>query len=74
MNNLGPAIPLRERRLWAKEEMLDLIDQNMHALLEKHNADFGDQIELVFQRNRLAKFLGFGPKQRSEFHAPLERF
>ncbi len=60
MNETGPPMPVRAHTEWAKEMILEFIDQ---AIKEKTGqggefTDFDDCTALKRQRDRIAKFLG----------------
>lgn len=54
------AMNASERREWAKEMMVEFIDQQLQAFLERGDIElsFDDRVELSTQRNRVARFLG----------------
>lgn len=49
----------RDEIIWAKEEVLSGVDARIRDLLESGcPPDMQEEIELMVQRNRVAKFLG----------------
>lgn len=53
-----PDIPRRIQVEWAKEMMLHVIDQQLFDTPSEYTEALDEEVELLKQRNRIARFLG----------------
>lgn len=49
----------KDRKMIAREEIIDAIDELLVRKLSDKNTTHDVKVELILQRNRIAKFIGF---------------
>lgn len=61
---LSPDVPYLTQVTWAKETLLQTIDDHLFETENAHDWKADEEEHLLRQRNRIARFLGLPPRKR----------
>jgi len=57
----GELMPRRDQIAWAKEEVLGAVDLELRRMFNEDELSVCDEMELIKQRNRVAKLFNLPP-------------